>query len=322
MNRPTRVCSITRRDLRVGVYSNNPGMLDACMKGSFTRYVPDYRCVPDSVADEPDDYEIWHVEELPLAISQQLEYRRLIIGGNLQDISYGEAIPYLAYSLLERAGMARGEATLHGASVTKNGAGILILGKSGSGKTSLALELCLNRGCSIMANDLTVIQQADGQLFLVAGTREFYVREQNIRKYQPALANRLEKGREGDAWWSRSTLYPDELGITVERGVVPIRRVLMIHVSAFGGAVAESPIDQRWARIYLYEAVSRYILRARLPALAGENDQHWLFTPSLDTEELHKQRVAIVNTIVSAQNYTTITGGLHEIAAYIEDQLQ
>lgn len=317
---PPKVCVISRRDLRVGIYSDSQATLDACRKGSFVRYVPDYGCVDYDLGTLPDDYAIWHYQNHPRVVQQQLERRRIVLGGDIADFVCGETIPYLAYSLLERAGMARGEATLHGASVTRNGNGILILGKSGSGKTSLALNLCRRYGCSIMANDLTVIRHQNSNMYLVAGTREFYVRESNIRRYQPELVAFLEQNAE-DPWWSRSTLYPDELGITVEREVVPICRVLMVHVSADGGKVIESPINKRWARIYLYEAISRYILRSRLPVLAGEEDKHWIFMPSMDSEELYGQRVAIVNCIIDTMKYYTVTGGLNEVSDYIHNEL-
>ena len=173
-----------------------------------------------------------------------------------------------------------------------------------------------------MANDLVVVRQQFGQMFLVAGTRELYVREQNIRKYEPSLIGKLSHGRKGDEWWNRTTLFPEQIGITLERDIVPLRRVLMIHVSANGGAVVESPINKRWARIYLYEAVSRYILRVRLPVLAGLNDVYWSYVPSLDTEELHRQRTMIVNCIIETMGYHTITGGLAEVSEYVHQELR
>ena len=321
MEKPPKVCEISRRDLSVGIYGRSVGLLETCLSGSFTRYVPDYRCIETRNETRANHYEIWHHDcELP-SIQQDLDNNRIHVYGSLDDLSEGETIPYLAYSLLERAGMERGEVTLHAAAFTLNGNGILVLGKSGAGKTSLALNMCLNFGCNLVANDLTVIRHDASKLHLVTGTREFYVRAQNIRRYHPSLASRLD-GTGNDEWWSRATLYPKEIGVVVENEIMPIRRVIMLHVSAFGGDLVESSIDKRWARIYLYEATSRYILRSRLPILAGDNDRHWLYAPSLDTEGLHAKRVGIVNCIVDTLRYCTVTGGLDEVSEYVYNELR
>lgn len=52
---------------------------------------------------------------------------------------------------------------LHASCVSANGQGVLILGRSGAGKSALALEL-ISRGAQLVADDRTVIHQQDDML--------------------------------------------------------------------------------------------------------------------------------------------------------------
>lgn len=56
---------------------------------------------------------------------------------------------------------------LHASSVSFDGSGILILGASGTGKSSLALEL-MSRGAILISDDQTIVELRDGQLLATA----------------------------------------------------------------------------------------------------------------------------------------------------------
>ncbi|GAA6210022.1 HPr kinase/phosphatase C-terminal domain-containing protein [Cognatishimia sp. WU-CL00825] len=56
---------------------------------------------------------------------------------------------------------------LHGTSLACHGAGLLILGRSGTGKSSLALEL-MSRGALLVSDDQTQIDLVDGALMASA----------------------------------------------------------------------------------------------------------------------------------------------------------
>ena len=53
--------------------------------------------------------------------------------------------------------------TLHASCVTKNGTGILISGRSGAGKSDLALRL-IDRGAVLVSDDYTVVRRVEGKL--------------------------------------------------------------------------------------------------------------------------------------------------------------
>ncbi|MCG8434447.1 MAG: HPr kinase/phosphatase C-terminal domain-containing protein [Gammaproteobacteria bacterium] len=57
--------------------------------------------------------------------------------------------------------------TVHGTTVAVSGAGVLLQGPSGSGKSDLALRL-IDRGAVLVADDRTVIERRDGELIASA----------------------------------------------------------------------------------------------------------------------------------------------------------
>jgi len=59
---------------------------------------------------------------------------------------------------------------IHASAVSVNGEGCLILGASGAGKSSLALEL-IALGAGLIADDQVVLSAADGVLYLTAPDR-------------------------------------------------------------------------------------------------------------------------------------------------------
>jgi serine kinase of HPr protein (carbohydrate metabolism regulator) len=54
--------------------------------------------------------------------------------------------------------------TLHASCVVKDGRAVLIGGRSGSGKSDLALRL-IDRGASLVSDDYTIVRRVNGRLF-------------------------------------------------------------------------------------------------------------------------------------------------------------
>ncbi|HEY0444897.1 MAG TPA: aldolase [Allosphingosinicella sp.] len=57
--------------------------------------------------------------------------------------------------------------TLHASCVAKDGRAVLISGRSGSGKSDLALRL-IDRGASLVSDDYTIVRRVDGRLLAKA----------------------------------------------------------------------------------------------------------------------------------------------------------
>jgi len=63
------------------------------------------------------------------------------------------------------------ETRLHGSAVMLDGAGLLIIGTPGSGKTSLILSLICQHGATLIADDQVIVRRQNEQLLLSAPSR-------------------------------------------------------------------------------------------------------------------------------------------------------
>ena len=63
----------------------------------------------------------------------------------------------------QKAGSMAKQETLHASAVALNGKGVLILGRSGAGKSSLALEM-MAYGCQLIADDRVLVWRENGKI--------------------------------------------------------------------------------------------------------------------------------------------------------------
>ncbi len=90
---------------------------------------------------------------------------------------------------------------LHGAGVINNGRGYLILGPSGSGKSSLALSL-VNQGWGYASDDALLLDTNKSELIVHSFRKNFYVDFQLVKQF-PELKNlmRMHNSKESDKFF-------------------------------------------------------------------------------------------------------------------------
>lgn len=114
---------------------------------------------------------------------------------------------------------------IHGTLVNLNGKGILLVGKSGAGKSDLALRLIMDRNASLVADDRVDIIKKDGFLYgsspkNLSGLLE--IRGVGLRKFPATPNQKIDLCIELCSDRDIVTRYPDEdhvdfLGISVKK---------------------------------------------------------------------------------------------------------
>lgn len=109
-------------------------------------------------------------------------------------------IAYVVRYLLEKQYGEDGKATCHSACVSKDGYGILLLGGAGSGKTSMAVNMCLQRGYKLVSNDQTVIGLFNNNLYAYGGTKFINFRYSSVKENMPYLEKKIFPEVPEDVW--------------------------------------------------------------------------------------------------------------------------
>ncbi|MFA5184266.1 MAG: hypothetical protein WC456_01950 [Patescibacteria group bacterium] len=226
----------------------------------------------------------------------------------------GETLLYAAYPLLELQRQKKRWLTAYSAAVSLAGSGILLLGKSGAGKTSVTIDLCRRYGAKLIGNDLTVLGRPEDSLLLKGGTKFFLLRLTSIRKSLPDLV-RLFPPTDSEPWSHKIKVAPSELGIDTMLGRVPIRKIFSLHIDEEQSGLYYAHDQKLATKLFLIENFSRYIRGSCINVLGGEKFDQLSYVPSYDSSELFVFRRALIDAILAEIIY--ISGPLKLVSDYI-----
>ncbi len=98
----------------------------------------------------------------------------------------------LIAQVLPFAALLRGLEVFHASAVARHGEAVAVLGPSGAGKTSVALELC-HLGADFLADDVLALEVRDGELLVHPGTQIAGLDHAEARRLEKAGKPRREK---------------------------------------------------------------------------------------------------------------------------------
>jgi len=234
------------------------------------------------------------------------------------DLVAGDTLPYLIHSILEVQRLENGQFTMRAAAVAKDGKGILLLGRSGAGKTSVSLSLCRDHGFSLVGNNIVLAGMKDSCAYLYGGEKIFRFRRASVLNYNTDLLNAFKpEAQHLDDWTATATVIPEQLGITVSKGKIPIVAVLYLHLLNEPEAeLRVEPMNPLFSRLFLYEMSSAYIRGICSPILIGSDLRFGGFFPCLDTPEFHARRVEFINWVVENPHYNYVSGSMDSLCSY------
>ncbi len=303
------------------VYSNEPAVAALINGGHYAHVIPGY-CYNTTKA--LNGYEI-HIDiskdGLPdFSISDDL--RLVILKGRFHSFAEANTLPYLIHYLLEVQRNRAGQVTVKGAAVAKKGKGVLLLGKSGAGKTTMCISMCREHGYQLVGNNTVIAGLKDQQGYLYGGEEVIRMRLSTVRYYNRDLLRLFSKETgDADEWSTTRTVLPEELDIPVAQGISSIQAVLMLHlVDDVSAPLHIGELDIVFSRLYLYEVVSQYIRGITTPMLVGKEFSYGTYLPPLDSVELHHKRIQLVHWMISQPNDYYVSGPVDKIVQYI-DQL-
>lgn len=308
-------CSVYMTEEGINIYCESSRIIEL-LEGSFVPFIPEWRVEKQESKGLPN-------LECAFGGTQEIKTDgrdNFFISGSFEEFSQSHTIPYFIHYILESERAKKGRATIHAAAVSKRGKGILILGKQGSGKTSITLELCREYGYSLVGNDLVLAGLQEDIGYLYGGTKIFRVRATTIKDYNKDLKNFFKPSND-DEWTRIAIIEPDKIQVLIEKSIVPIHAIYYVHLYSPDHDFIAKEVDKLFSRIYLYQIFSEYIRGSAIIPLIGKDLRFSDYIPSLDARDAFEKRIRFINWIVNNKNYKYITGALADICTFIDKNL-
>lgn len=319
-------CAIYMGNYGINIYSDYPKTFDILRKGSFIPFIPEYRCLKTRARS---DYSIIYIEDQIFSARVINDNKTLEIKGSSKDILEAATIPFRAHFMLEPQRQKNSIFTSQGAGVSKQRKAVLLMGKRGSGKTSITLELCRKYNYNLIGNDLILLGLKKDEGYLFGGTKVFSLRFTTVKYYNADLQKYLKKEAQKEAqdeWINKVDVYPEDLRISVEKESTKIIKAFYVHLENNKSAPLyikkiENKETTYMGRLFLYEALSRYIRGVCIPVIYGSQFYIGDYLPSLDKSEYHRNRVKFINWLMENLGFYYISGSMNAICDFINQGL-
>lgn len=240
-------------------------------------------------------------------IEYQPSTNTLEVRGKPEDYANGQSLAYLGFWLLEAERQKENIFTLHSSAFAVEGKGVLLLGHSGSGKTTVMLDFARRYSTEIVSNDLTVMENQE-KIWLNDGTKEIRLRLASVYHHFPEWVC-LFPDSEKSPWENKAAFQPEQFGLVKATQPYPLEKIFVIHLDKNSDLPLQlTPINDIAIRYYLYEDISR-IIRGNAISVFGADCRFLGYTPSLDTPDIHSRRVAAIKKMVEEIGIFSISGG-------------
>lgn len=196
---------------------------------------------------------------------------------------------WIALPLLEQSRQAGDQYLVHGSAVDIDGKGILFIGPTHSGKTSLAATLGFGYGYKIIAAEHALL----GPLGIEGGTHimELY---RGLKNYIPSIP--IEPP-EGDGWDKSSRTEIDLVACNKHSQGAPLSRIIWVQVVHESKGITHTTWSPRKSKVILSEAMS-WMIDSSQSFVHNFADK----LPSLDfNPETRARRIARINQWIDEQ---------------------
>ena len=244
----------------------------------------------------------------------------LIVDNNKMIINYPKEkltesiILYMGFHYLEKQFGEKGMCSCHSACISKNGEATLLIGEAGSGKTSLAVNLCNDYGYSLVSNDMTLIGSEEDEIYVYGGTKFLNLRYLSVESNMPFLKY-LFNNESKDSWTNKISVMASDIGIDEEYGTLPIKNILFIHVD--NRTEFKLSNGDSWRNNFLlYQNTSSHI-RGSAATFIDKRGYPIAYIPPFETKETYDKRIKLLNLINENPNYYYVSGSLNDVINFI-----
>ena len=278
--------------------------------------IPGIKIIPDENIDLNGKY-LMYLSKGPQMVQINAELNQAVVCVPEEKLYLPDLI-YLALSMFAKELNSIDKYFLHCAIVEKNNKATLIVGEPGSGKTTLALYLCMNKGYNFVCNDRAIIGIKNGIPHVYSGTLQTHIRIGVVFEYFPSLIEKIQKEKLQKPWENKIYINPEfeELGINITK-TADISNILF--TSTYPVSDKETTLTRQEydvAKLATMKFFSEYIRANRNIVLSLDFP-----FPNFDKQDLAKKRMNFINTIVEKTGIYTARGNIKKLADKIDTEL-
>ena len=211
--------------------------------------------------------------------------------------------------------------TLHASSIAIDKKGVLMIGDGGSGKTAIALGMAKRYDCEFISNDLSIVSHEKDlrKAFLLESSKIVRLRLATVKLNFPDFLD-MFRDYSKSAWTTKIPVKLDVLGLKSTNEPRLIQKAFVVHLDSNPNEplVLErvSDIETQFA---LYENLSRIVRGSAISVFDGTKSIMG-YMPSLDTKDIHQNRVVLINYLINVVGIWNISGGnLDQICKTIKE---
>jgi hypothetical protein len=308
-NKPSFQCAIYMGKHSVNIYSRLAHFLPY-FENHDTDYISSFPGWKTSRQPSDSEFSIVYHPRSESAFYYKETIKTLLATGRPEDYESGQVLAYLGFWLMEAQRQKESMFTMHSSALTIEDAGVLLLGHSGSGKTSVLLGLNARYDCEIISNDLTIVEHnlQTEKMTLIDGTKEVRLRLASVRTNFPELISLFPQGDQ-PPWETKVAVTPEAIGMVSAIGPKRLNAAFLVHLDSQEHCPLLTHRTEGIDICYvLYEDMSR-IVRGHAISLFGADNRIMGYTPSLDNQKLHKKRVAAIECLQRDIGVWNISGG-------------
>ncbi len=237
---------------------------------------------------------------------------KLEVSESTSTIQLGKDAADIASRLLEREMNKAGIFSMHGACVNFGSDAMLLVGDSGSGKTTVALNMCIaDHDISFVTGNRALVSGNS----VVGGVLSVNVRIGSIAGELRGLmpeGTKHEFLTSGRNWEDRIYLPPESLNIKIN-GVYPLKLAVIAVVKKLPNnlSVEFRGPDDNEVVYQLYDDISRWA--DRKPYAAGS----LMHYPELFTLEDKQHRLSQIKAMMNGTKFLYVNGRLDDITSYL-----
>ncbi len=272
-----------------------------------------------------NSFSIYYDKQLELKKSEELKLifkkgeNKLDIGKNTVNISENASFEQIAFDAInilskffEKDINKKGIFSIHGASITNNNKGILLLGDNGSGKTTSAIMVCLKNPEIKLISGNRIFLNSDN---IIGGVNIINLRYGSIKSEfssfdQVTIINSQIKKVYN--WEKRLFVNPEDLKITVNKKY-PVKLTAIIFIKKLPKPLTILKVEDKYTYLHeLYESISRW--GDRNPYTFGS----MIHLPEIFSYRLKSIRLHSINDILKSTPILSLEGNLENISDYLK----